>query len=88
MDQGRVSLLIEKNSRLKSPSPRNRVCGKPQNYAAPADYLTIREEDAPGITKLKKLAALDSSQLENLPEDLIAEMKMTAGYTSLFTKNL
>ena len=39
-------------------------------YTVPADYLDIREEDAPGIKKLKKLAALDSTQLENLPEDL------------------
>ena len=29
-----------------------------------------REEDAPGLKKLKRLAALDSTQLENLPEDL------------------
>ena len=36
----------------------------------PVDFLTIREGDAPGIKKLKKLAALDSTQLENLPEDL------------------
>ena len=39
-------------------------------YAVPEDFLTIREEDAPGIKKLKRLSALDSTQLENLPEDL------------------
>ena len=39
-------------------------------YAVPPDYLSIREEDAPGIKKLKKLAALDSTELENLPDDL------------------
>ena len=44
-------------------------------YAVPADYLTIREEDAPGIKKLKKLSALDSTQLENLPEDLKPKKK-------------
>lgn len=33
-------------------------------------YHKKREEDAPGIKKLKKYAALDSSRLENLPEDL------------------
>ena len=43
---------------------------EPKVYAVPADYLDIREEDAPGIKKLKKLAALDSTQLEKLPEDL------------------
>ena len=41
--------------------------------AVPADYLTIREEDALGIKKLKRLSALDSTQLENLPEDLKPE---------------
>ena len=44
---------------------------EPKVYTVPADYLDIREEDAPGIKKLKKLAALDSTQLENLPEDLM-----------------
>ena len=43
---------------------------EPKIYSVPADYLDIREEDAPGIKKLKKLAALDSTQLENLPKDL------------------
>ena len=33
--------------------------------AVPADYLDIRPEDSLGIRKLKKLSALDSSQLEN-----------------------
>ena len=39
-------------------------------YTVPEDFLTIREEDAPGIKKLKRLSALDSTQLENLPDDL------------------
>ena len=42
-------------------------------YAVPADFLSIREEDAPGLKKLKRLAALDSTQLENLPEDLMPD---------------
>ena len=46
---------------------------EPKVYTVPADYLDIREEDAPGIKKLKKLAALDSTQLENLSEDLKPE---------------
>ena len=44
-------------------------------YAVPEDFLTIREEDAPGIKKLKRLSALDSTQLENLPEDLKPKKK-------------
>ena len=43
---------------------------EPKIYSVPADYLSIREEDAPGIKKLKRLASLDSTQLENLPDDL------------------
>ena len=39
-------------------------------YAVPADYLDIHPEDSPGIRKLKRLSALDSTQLENLPENL------------------
>ena len=38
-------------------------------YAVPANYLEIREEDAPGIKKLKRLLAIDITQLENPPED-------------------
>ena len=44
-------------------------------YAVPADFLKIRPEDSPGIRKLKKLSALDSTQLENLPEDLKPKRK-------------
>ena len=47
----------------------------PKVYAVPADYLDIRPEDSPGIRKLKKLSALDSTQLENLPEDLKPKKK-------------
>ena len=39
-------------------------------YAVPEDFLTIRPDDSPGIKRLKKLASLDSTQLENLPDDL------------------
>ena len=46
---------------------------EPKIYFVPEDFLDIREEDAPGIKKLKKLAALDSSQLENLPPDLLPD---------------
>ena len=44
-------------------------------YAVPADYLDIHPEDSPVIRKLKKLSALDSTQLENLPEDLKPKKK-------------
>ena len=66
-----LQMLMHKDSpnqravrKESAPTPQQKV------YAVPADYLSIREEDAPGIKKLKKLAALDSTQLENLPKDL------------------
>ena len=48
----------------RSATPRSKAS------PVPADFLTIREGDAPGLKKLKRLAALDSTQLENLPENL------------------
>ena len=42
-------------------------------YAVPANYLEIREEDAPGIKKLKRLASLDTTELEKFQEELKSE---------------
>ena len=39
-------------------------------YAVPEDFLTIHPDDSPGLKRLKRLASLDSTQLENLPDDL------------------
>ena len=46
----------------------------PQSKATPdpEDFPTIRPDDSPGLKKLKRLAALDSTQLENLPPDLLS----------------
>ena len=41
----------------------------------PADFLTIRPDDSPGLKKLKRLASLDSTQLEKFQEELKAKMK-------------
>ena len=54
----------QRSVKKESAAPHQKV------YSVPEDFLTIREEDAPGIKKLKRLSALDSTQLENLPEDL------------------
>ena len=48
---------------------------QPEGYAVPEDFLTIRPDDSPGIKRLKRLASLDSTQLENLPEDLKPKRK-------------
>ena len=64
-------MLMHKNiPNQRSVKKESPTALQPKIYAVPEDFLTIREEDAPGLKKLKKLAALDSSQLENLPEDL------------------
>ena len=36
----------------------------------PEDFLTIRPDDSPGLKRLKRLASLDTTQLEHLPPDL------------------
>ena len=67
-------MLMHKNiPNQRSVKKESTTTPQPKIYAVPADFLTIREEDAPGLKKLKKLAALDSTQLENLPEDLKPE---------------
>jgi len=48
---------------------------EPKVYVAPANFPTIRPGDSPGLKKLKRLASLDTTQLENLPDDLKPERK-------------
>jgi len=50
-----------------------RAGGNARVPTVPEDFLTVLPDDSPGIKKLKKLAALDYTQLENLPEDLKPE---------------
>ena len=60
----------QRSVKKKSPTaPQQKV------YTVPADFLTIHPDDSPGLKKLKRLAALDSTQLENLPEDLKPKRK-------------
>ena len=54
---------------------RSSATPEQKNYAVPADFLTIRPDDSPGIKRLKRLASLDSTQLENLPDDLKPKKK-------------
>ena len=69
-------MLMHKDSpNQRSVKKESTTTPEPKVYAVPADYLTIREEDAPGLKKLKRLAALDTTQLGNLPEELKQERK-------------
>ena len=44
-------------------------------YTVPEDFLTIRPDDSSGIKRLKKLASLDSTQLEKFQEELKMKKK-------------
>ena len=48
-----------------------------QSKAAPvpADFLTIRPDDSPGLKRLKRLASLDPTELEKFQEELKAKKK-------------
>ena len=72
-----ILLMLMHKNLPNQHSVKKEGTSRPQHkvHVVPADYLSIREEDAPGIKKLKKLAALDSTQLENLPEDLKPKKK-------------
>ena len=69
-------MLMHKDSpNQRSVKKESATAPKTKIYAIPEDFLTIRPDDSPGLKKLKKLAALDSTQLENLPEDLKPQRK-------------
>ena len=42
-----------------------------------AELLTVRPDDSPVVARLKKIAALDSAQLNDLPEELRAARRET-----------
>ena len=46
---------------------------EPKIYSVPEDFLKIQPEDSPGIKRLKKLATIDSSELEQFEEELKME---------------
>ena len=69
-------MLMHKDlSNQRSVKKESHTTPQPKIYAVPADYLDIHPEDSPGIRKLKRLSALDSTQLENLPDDLQPKKK-------------
>lgn len=41
--------------------------------AVPEDFLTIHPDDSPGIKRLKRLASLDTTELEKFQEELKAK---------------
>ena len=63
-------LMHKPQSDRQSVKKESAATSQTKIYAVPADFLTIHPDDSPGLRKLKRLASLDSTQLENLPEDL------------------
>jgi len=48
---------------------------EPKIYSVPEDFLKIQPDDSPGIKHLKRLASLDTTELEKYQEELKAEKK-------------
>ena len=65
-----LMLMHKEHPNQLSIKKESSVTRQPKAKPVPADFLTIRPDDSPGLKKLKRLASLDSTQLENLPEDL------------------
>ena len=64
-------MLMHKNlSNQHAVKKEDVAAPQPKVYAVPANYLEIREEDAPGIKRLKRLASLDTTELEKFQEEL------------------
>ena len=66
-----LQMLMHKD--LPPPRPaekKNSVPPPVKVRTVPEDFLTIRPDDPPGIRKLKRLASLDTTQLEHLPPEL------------------
>ena len=68
-----LQMLMHKD--LPSPRPVEKKNSAPPPVTpkvqpVPEDFLTIRPDDPPGLKRLKRLASLDTTQLEHLPPDL------------------
>ena len=66
-----LQMLMHKD--LPPPRPaekKNSVPPPVKVRTVPEDFLAIRPDDPPGLKRLKRLASLDTTQLEHLPPDL------------------
>ena len=48
---------------------------EPKIYSVPEDFLKIQPNDSPGMKRLKRLASLDTTELEKFQEELKTEKK-------------
>ncbi len=52
---------------------------QPKIHAVPEDFLKIQPDDSPGIKQLKRLASLDTTELEKFQEELKSEKQKLQG---------
>jgi len=64
---------VQNNSPKQHSVKKESAAPQPKLYSATADLLTIRPDDSPGIKKLKRLASLDSTELDKFQEELKAK---------------
>jgi len=57
----------------KSIKKESHATPEPKVYAVPEDFLKIQPDDSPGIKRLKRLASLDTTELEKFQEELKSE---------------
>ena len=73
-------LTPPQRAKLTGEAKKSRSDIKTKSPAKPdsvEDLLTIRPDDSPVVARLKKIAALDSAQLNDLPEELRAARRET-----------
>ena len=68
-----LQMLMHNISPKQHSVKKESAAPQPKLYSATADLLTIRPDDSPGIKKLKRLASLDSTELDKFQEELKAK---------------
>ena len=57
----------------RSVKKENHTTPQPKIHAVPEDFLKIQPDDSPSIKRLKRLASLDTTELEKFQEELKSE---------------
>ncbi len=71
-----LQMLMHKDTpNHRSVKKESHTTRQPKVNPVPADFLTIRPDDSPGIKRLKKLATIDSTELEKFEEELKEKKK-------------
>ena len=68
-----LMLMQKEIPNQRSVKKKSASAPQPKVYAVPEDFLTIHPDDSPGIKRLKRLASLDTTELEKFQEELKAK---------------